>query len=154
MRKLTSILLLALIAIVGIGCDSNSDETTDTDRFIGSWALTGASDSTGDQSVAFGTAFSSVVLTNVSDGTFAIAVTPRQGAATTISGTFTIVEASKTITLRAAVGGQTIPLNFTYSFTSDTVVSLKSDTTTAVLLNSLFGTTLEGQVTITITKQA
>jgi hypothetical protein len=151
MRKISNLLLIALLAIVGVGCDSNSDPK-DADRLVGTWALTGASDSQGDQIAAFAAAFSSVTLTNLSDGNFTINVVPVEGAAQAISGTYTVVEATKTLTLRASVGGQTVPLIFTYTIASDTQVSLKSDTTTAVLLNNLFGTTLQGQVTISVTK--
>ncbi len=151
MRKLTSILFLALIAFVGTGCDSN-DDPSDADLFVGTWALTGVSDASGDRLADFGAGFSSITLTNTADGNFTINVTPRQGQPMAITGTYVVVENGETITLRASVGGQTIPLNFTYDFTSDTVVALTSDTTTAVLLNNLFGTTLQGQVTMTVTK--
>lgn len=151
MRKLTSILLLALLAIVGTGCDSN-DDPSDADLFVGNWTLSGVSDASGDRLADFGAGFSSITLTNNEDGTFTINVTPRQGSPMAISGTYTIVENTTSITLRATVGGQTVPLNFTYTFSGDNQVALRSDTTTAVLLNNLFGTTLEGQVTLTVTK--
>lgn len=151
MRKLTSLLLLALLAVVGVGCDSNNDKS-DADKFVGTWALTGVVDVDGDQSAAFAAGFNSVTLTNTADGNFTINVSPKVGSPAAYTGTYTVVENGKSITLRASVGGQTIPLTFTYTFNSDTVVALKSNTTTAVLLNNLFGTTLNGEVTITVTK--
>lgn len=153
MQKLSSLLLIALLALVSTGCDSN-DESSDAELFVGTWALIGVSDSSGDRMTDFATGFSSIVLVNAADGNFTINVTPRQGSVMAITGTYTVIENSKTITLRASVGGQTVPLNFTYTFDGDEQVALKSDTTTAVLLNNLFGTTLQGQVTMTVTKTA
>lgn len=153
MQKLSSLLLIALLAVVSTGCDSN-DESSDADRFVGTWTLTGISDASGDRLADFGAGFSSITLVNAADGNFTINVTPRQGAPMAITGTYTVIENSKSIVLRASVGGQTVPLNFTYTFASDEQVALKSDTTTAVLLNNLFGTTLQGQVTLTVTKTA
>lgn len=152
MRKLSSLLLVVLLGVFSVGCDS-SDDASDAEAFVGVWALTNVEDADGSQLEAFGSAFSSVVLTNSADNSFTLNVTPRQGSAMSIPGTYVINESTNSFTLNANLGGSTAPLAFTYNFVSDTVVTLQAGASTAVLLNSLFGTSLEAPATITITRQ-
>ena len=152
MRKLSHLLLVLLIGVVGVGCDSN-DDASDAEAFVGVWALTNVEDVDGSQLEAFGQAFTSVVLTNSADNSFVLAVTPRQGNAQQIPGTYVINETTNSFTLNANLGGSTAPLAFTYDFVSDNVVTLTAGATTAVLLNTLFGTSLEAPAVITITRQ-
>ncbi len=148
MRKFSSLLLILLIGVIGVGCDSN-DGQSDAEAFVGVWALTGVSDSEGDQLAAFGQAFSSVVLTNNADNSFTLVATPRQGSAITVPGTYSVNENTNTFTLTTPQA----PLAFTYSYTSDNVVELQAGVTTSLLLDNLFGTSLEAPATITITRQ-
>lgn len=148
MRKLSNILVIALIALVGVGCDSG-DDTTDAEAFVGVWALTGVSDADGDALAAFGQAFSSVTLNNSADMSFVLTANPRQGDAIQVPGTYSVNESTNGFTLTTPQA----PLAFTYSFTSDNVVELQAGATTSQLVNVLFGTSLEAPSTITITRQ-
>lgn len=162
MRKLTSLLFIALLAVASVGCDSN-DDPTDAEQLVGRWALTGASDAEGDQSVAFATNFSSVILNNLADNSFTITVTPRDNPATagvdesqfvqTIPGTYSVTESTNRITLTAETDIGQANLVFTYAFVDDDTVTLTTDSTTALLLNSLFSTTLVPPAVITVTRQ-
>lgn len=152
MRKLSSLLLIALLAITSVGCDSNDDES-DADKFVGTWALTGVSDDAGDASEAFGAMFSSVTLTNNANGSFVLNVVPRAGEPLAIPGTYTVSESNSRFTLSASLGTTTASLVFTYDFNGDDSVDLTTVGSTAVLLNTLFGTTLEGEAVITVTRQ-
>lgn len=158
MRKLSGLLLGLLLVVTSVGCDS-SDDSSDADLFVGTWALTSVSDSNGDATAAFAAGFSSVVLTNATDGTFTLRVNfsaqnpNNPGGTITIPGTYVINEGSKNITLNAVVGGNPAPLSFTYGITNDNVVVLTAGATTSVLLNTLFGTSLEAPANITITRQ-
>lgn len=120
---------------------------TDEDRILGAWVLESIFDQTGDRTTTVGARYSSILLTTSSGSSFALQLVPRTGSESTIRGTFNIVPPS--LTLRANVGGQTVPLNFEYSFISETQVSLRSDATTAVLLSNLLGTPLQGNTTLT-----
>lgn len=148
MRKLSNLLLVLLIGVIGVGCDSGNDQS-DAEAFVGVWALTGVSDAQGDALAAFGQAFSSVVLTNNADNSFTLVANPREGSAITVPGTYSVNESTNTFTLTTPQA----PLAFTYSYTSDNVVELQAGATTSVLVNSLFGTSLEAPATITITRQ-
>ncbi|MBO6576479.1 MAG: hypothetical protein JJ896_17330 [Rhodothermales bacterium] len=152
MRKLSTLFFALMIAVVGVGCDSN-DDPSDAEAFVGVWALTNVEDADGSQLQAFGAAFSSVVLTNSSDNSFVLNVTPREGDPLTVPGTYVVNENTNSFTLNANLGGQAIPLAFTYAYTSDNVVTLTGGATTAVLLNQLFGTSLVAPAVITITRQ-
>ncbi len=148
MRKLSNLLLVLLIGVIGVGCDSDSSQT-DAEAFVGVWALTGVSDAEGDALAAFGQAFSSVVITNSADNSFTLVANPRDGSPITVPGTFSVNESTNTYTLNTPQA----PLAFTYSYTSDNVVELQAGATTSVLLNATFGTSLVAPATITITRQ-
>jgi hypothetical protein len=156
MRKLTSLLLVLLIGVIGVGCDS-SDNMSDADKLVGTWALTNVSDSQGSALAAFAAAFSSVVLVNSNTGSFNMTVTlsaqnPADITPPPVIGTYTVNESTNTFTLNVTSPAPA-PLAFTYSFTSDDVIDLTAGATTSVLLNTLFGTTLQAPAVITITRQ-
>jgi hypothetical protein len=148
MRKLSNLLLILLIGVIGVGCDSG-DSQSDAEAFVGVWALTGVSDAGGDALAAFGAAFSSVVITNSADMSFTLVATPRAGDAISVPGTYSVNEGTNTYTLSTPQA----PLAFTYTYTNDNVVELQAGATTSVLVNSLFGTTLDAPAVITITRQ-
>lgn len=156
MRKISSLLLfglMALIAVASIGCDSNDDDTADAAKFEGMWALTSVSDDEGDATATFVAAFQSIVLDNATDDTFDLTVTPQTGDPIVLSGTYSVNESSKKFTLVAQTPLGPASLNFTYAFDGDNKVVLTSDTTTALLLNTLFeGVDLVGQAVITVTR--
>jgi hypothetical protein len=155
MRKISGLLLALLLVVTSVGCDSNNDPS-DAETFVGTWALTGVSDSNGDATAAFAAGFSSVVLTNATDGSFTMRVSfsaANGGQVLTIPGTYVVNEGAKGLVLNAVVGGNPAPLAFTYSISNDNVVVLTAGATTSVLLNTLFGTSLEAPANITITRQ-
>lgn len=153
MRKLSSLLLIALLALVGIGCDSDDDEGSDAELFVGTWALTGVSDDDGDAMEAFATNFESIVLANDADGSFTLTVNPVVGDNIVLPGTYTVSESNSRLTLTVTTPLGPANLNFTYAFNGDDEVELTSDTTTALLLNTLFeGVDLVGQAVITVSR--
>ena len=158
MRKINSLLLIALLAFAGVGCDSNDDKNNDADLFVGTWALTGVSDDDGDALAAFATNFDSIMLANASAGTFVLTVDPKVGDDIVLNGTYTVKSSNNSFILFATVelvpgSPQTIPLNFTYEFDGDDTIVLTSDTGTATLLSTMFdGVDLVGQAVITVSR--
>lgn len=152
MFRQTRVFIAVLIAVAGVGCDS-ADDTTDLDRFVGSWKVTAMSDAEGDQWAEFSSMYTSVVMTLAGDGTSTIVVTPRQGAAASVSGTFTVVEESSILAIVSVAGNQAVPASYTYSFVSDDVVRLTADATTTVIANTMYRTTFVGQLVITAERQ-
>jgi len=158
MRKITNLLLIALLAFAGVGCDSNDDKNNDADLFVGTWALTGVSDDDGDALAAFATNFDSIVLANAEAGTFTLTVNPKVGDDIVLDGTYTVRSSDKSFTLYATIelvpgSPQTIPLGFTYEFDGDDKIMLTTVGGTATLLNTLFdGVDLVGEAVITVSR--
>ncbi len=158
MRKLSVFIVFA--ALVVAGCDSSSNNGDSESQSVvqklssRSWSLTGVSDADGDQFSSFSAAFTSVTVTFTAT-TFTIGVVAVDPAGnTTITGDYSLDEAAKRLTLSAEVAGiGTVPLVFTYNFkNNDTVVDFTADATTSTLLNTLFGTTLTGNATLTLSR--
>jgi hypothetical protein len=157
MRKLSVLVVFA--ALVFSGCDSNSsgdnsNELSATQKLTSkTWVMTGVSDSEGDKFDTFASNFSSIIVTFSAD-TFRIVVDPADNSENTIiTGGYTVDESLKRLSLSAQVTPETsVPLNFTYNFVNDdSQVDIAADGTTSTLLNSLFGTTLVGNATLTLT---
>ena len=153
MRKISSLLLITLLAIAGVGCDSDDNEESDAAKFVGHWVLTGVSDDDGDALATFAENFDSISLTNVDDGSFTLTVDPKVGDNIVLPGTYSVNESADRFTLVATTPLGPASLNFTYAFDGDNTIVLTSDTTTALLLNTLFdGVDLVGQAVITISR--
>jgi hypothetical protein len=154
MRKLSTYILLLGLLIVGTGCDSNgSDDTKDADVFFGTWALGGISDGTGDRTAAFVEGFTAIGIGFERDGGFSLTVDAvvNEGDAN-YSGEYGIVEQNTTVSVSINVSGQAFPLVFTYEIVDDNQIKLSASGTTAVLLGSLFETSLTAPVIITLVK--
>ncbi len=155
MRKLSTYLLVLVIAVVGVGCDSdsNDDEISIDELIADGWVLTGVSDADGDQMAVFAQGFSSLKITFTQAGAFTIVVDAIDDAGdNVITGTYSINESTNRITLTTEAQGVPIQLNFNYAFNGDDVVTFAADSVTSTLLNVLLGTTLQGSVSLTVTR--
>lgn len=155
MKKISVFLLLLATGFVGIGCDSNNDdEPSIAELLADNWVVSGVSDDEGDQLTTFVTEFTSIAVIFTESSNFTIdvdAVDPTGDQ--TISGSFSVNESTNRLTLTTTVpGAGQIQLNFTYAFSGDNQVTLTADSVTSTLLNVLLGTTLQGIVSITISR--
>lgn len=146
--------ILALLAFLVAGCDSNDDDPSDAERFVGTWVAAGITDSNGDQSaelVALVNSLTAVFQAGDEDPAFSITVDYKDDAGredVTLNGTYTVDDGPRTLTLTTPMGAS---LPFTYAFQSDTQVSLSSN---AAFINPIFNpsTPYEGTVTTTVLK--
>lgn len=155
MCKLSTFLLALMIAVVGIGCDSdNNDDEISIDELIADgWTLSGVSDADGDQMAVFAQGFNSLEITFTRAGAFTIDVDAIDDEGdTVISGTYSINESANRITMTTEVEGLPVTLIFTYAFNGVDEVTFAADSGTSILLNLLLGTTLQGSISLTITR--
>lgn len=154
MQKLSTYLFLFLMLAVSAGCDSDSkDDNSDADVFVGNWGLGGIADASGDRTAAFVEGFNSVVIGFEIDGGFSLNVDAVLNEAdANYSGEYGIVEQNSTVSVSINVNGQAFPLAFAYEIVNDNTIKLTASGTTAVLLASLFSTTLTAPVIITLVK--
>lgn len=158
MRKLSAFLFILAIGFAGSGCDSNdSDDDSSmsvTERLTGNWNLTGVTDADGDQMATFATGFNSVVVSFTQAGTFTIAIDSKiEGGDDLISGNYSVIESTNTLTLTAEVAGQAVPLTFSYAFENNfTQATFSALGATSVLMNALLDTTLTGTIALILTK--
>ncbi len=155
MRIISRLLLLVVIGLVGIGCDSNGDEDMSiADLIADGWMLTAVSDSEGDQTVAFAEGFDGVEITFTESGDFSIFVDSNQpGEDNTITGTWSVNESQNSLTLTTTFSGIPINLVFSYAFSGDDILELTAASSTSVLLGQLFtGSSLQGTITITVAR--
>jgi hypothetical protein len=156
-RKLFFSILTVALLFVATGCDSdNNDDTSDAEAFVGTWNAVGVSDGTGDQTQSFGQSVSQFRVTFTSNNTYDLSVvfTDQRSPIQFSGASYAVNEGTKIVTLTipaAVTGSGDLPLPFNYNFASDTRVGL-SNTALVPVINSLFGTTYTGTVTITIQK--
>lgn len=134
MRKIS--LFLLIFGLIAIGCDSNDDgddDPSDAERFVGTWSLNDVSDAEGDVNLEAN--FNSIAATFNADDTFSIAIDAVEGGTDlNLTGTWTLVEASETLTLNATVPGiGSIPLTFNYEFSGENILLTAGPQTTAAL---------------------
>lgn len=152
-RRVLSILTLLVFLVAG--CDSNDDDPSDAERFVGTWLATGIRDSNGDQSaelVALVNSLTAVFQAGDETPVFLITVDYKDDSGREdlmLGGTYEVDEGARTIALTIPTGAS---LPFTYAFQSDTQVNLSSS---AAFINPIFNpsTPYEGTVTITVQKQ-
>lgn len=157
--------LLALFALALPACDSG---TTDPDPdeltaayFVGSWALTGASDSSGDRTAEVDAALDALTVTFASGGTFDMNVNYSaaiNGAGVpdaVVFGNYALSAAGNNLVLTLPATDTTpaiaVPLAAARVSASQFTLS-----TTAAVVNQLIsgtGVSLNGIVTLTLTKQ-
>ena len=155
MRSLSVFLFVLVTGFSAIGCDSDSSDNgpSDSERLVGNWIMSGVTDADGDQWDIFSAGFNSVVISFTQSGNYSIVIDSKlPDGDTTISGMYTVNEGTNSIALATEVAGQSLNLNFTYAFSSDTQATFTADPTTSTLLNVLLGTTLRGTISLILTK--
>lgn len=134
MRKLSVLLLGVLVALTSIGCDSNEDDLSDAEIFIGTWTLVGLSDDEGDKLALFGQVANGFTATLNSDNTFHVLVDYIAEDDLEIDGTYTVTEGVRTLVLSTA--GLNPP--FDYEIENENRIVLSAN---AAIVNALFQTT-------------
>ncbi len=155
LKKTLFLLILTLVSVALVGCDSNDEEETgDAERFLGSWRIVSAADQDGqrDQTAVF-SALGTLTLTLNEDASYALVLqyTDPDTPDLPIGGDYTVNEVSSRLILSVQLEGlPTVDLTLTYKFNSDTEVELTADATT---LRLLLGAELDGSVILVAQKQ-
>lgn len=151
MKALSKVLMLALISIFAVGCDS---EATDAERFVGTWTLQSIGDARGDITTVFKQSVSNFQVTLNADKSDKLLVTytaaAKAAGAKDIdnAGTYEVIETSKTLQLKNL--GNTLPLTYAFTAGNEKEVTF---TAQAALVNAVFGSNqYQGTVTIKATK--
>ncbi len=156
MRRYFSIwALLAALALLPAGCDSNDDGPTDAERFVGTWAATGVRDSAGDQSAEFAALVNSlaaVLQAGDENPAFTLTVDYKDDSGQedrVFSGTYAVDDGPRTLTFMIT-GSASVPFNYAFENDSQATLSARAD-----IVNNLFDPTTpyEGTVTVNIQKQ-
>jgi hypothetical protein len=151
LRKLSLLVLLVGFVAVTAGCDSNDDD--DASVVVGAWGLGGLSDASGDRTEGFAEGFNSVVITFNRDNTMSLAIDSKNNALDqTISGTYTTNESARSLSATLTVGGNNLPLTFTYEEVNSNSLRLTATGNTSVLLGTVFQTSLADPVVITVVR--
>lgn len=151
LRKFSLFLLLIGFAAVTAGCDSNDED--DTSVVVGAWGLGGLSDASGDRTAGFAEGFNSVVITFNDDMSMSLAIDSKNDALDqNISGTYTTNESAESLSAMLTVGGNTLPLTFTYEDVNSNSLRLTATGNTSVLLGTVFQTSLADPVVITVVR--
>ena len=144
MRRLPVFILALLVGLSTIGCDSNEDDPSDAELFVGIWGLVSISDGGGDKTPLLQAAANSLVAQLNSNNTFSVIIDYKEQADLNLGGAYTVDEGAKQLIL--TVGPQSPA--FSYSFTNDNQVTLSAP---SQIVNGLFATTIySGTVNITI----
>lgn len=148
-HKFLFILPLAALLFGVTACDSNDEDATDSDLFVGSWVVDETMDGSGSVDLP---AFSDTFFDFSDSGTAtirAIGIDPANSVQ--LSGSYAVNEGSRAITVSITIEGLgTVPLSANYAFNGNDEVSLTIAPATAALLGPLFGTTFDGSVTLTL----
>jgi hypothetical protein len=153
MRKRSAFLWMLTLAVWFAGCDSNGggeERLSAAEKILGAWKLTGVSDGSGDQTPTFQENFEGVEVAFNSDQTYTLDVNARDDAQdVALKGPYVINEAAGTLSLTVTFGGAQVPLSLNFTFPDNDTLRLSGP---ANLLNTLLGTTLEGEVSLTFTR--
>lgn len=135
MRKLPVFLLALFVGLTSIGCDSTSseDDLSDSEIFVGTWALVGLSDDEGDKLTLFSQVANSFTAILNADDSFSVLIDYEAQDDLQLSGTYLITEGAKLIVLSS--GGLGAP--FTYDIESENRIELSAQ---AAIVNALFQT--------------
>ena len=142
---------LALLFTVA-ACDNDGDGDVDeADLLVGTWSLTNVEDETGNRLADFGAAYSSFLSTFQSDGDVDIFLdtTDPNTPDIDVTAAYEINQTNNTVTLTVTTPGGPVAIEFEYLFVDDDTLDL---TTGALLMNLVFGTTLVGESTITLSR--
>ncbi|MBT8401004.1 MAG: hypothetical protein KJO98_11055 [Rhodothermia bacterium] len=142
-----------LFGVTACDSDDNDEDLSDSEAFVGNWTVASVSDTNGAADLS--SDFNSIVARfNASgDGSITVdAIDDTNDAA--VDFTYSVNETANTIVLNISIPGVgTIPLSMGYSISSDgDTVTFTINQQNAVLINSLFGTALEGAVTMTVVR--
>lgn len=141
-----------LFGVTACDSDDSDEDLSDSEVFVGNWAVSSVSDTNGAADLGD---FNSIVARFNASGGGSITVDAVDDASdATVDFTYSVNETAKTIVLNISVPGVgTIPLTMGYSISSDEdTVTFTINQQNAVLINSLFGTSLEGAVTMTVVR--
>ncbi len=159
MRKLTLLsMIFGLFVLTACDSDSNGgdddhDHDHGTEMLVGTWAVSGLTDATGDRSANLVESYNSVLITMGNDGSVTMAVDAKvPEASLTATGTYTVNEDSHSLTATLEVAGQPTPLTFAYEFANDNTLQLTPTPTTTILLGVLFQTQYADPVLFTFTR--
>ena len=155
MRKLFPFLMIfGLIVFTACDSDSNGDDSmSDTEMFVGTWAVSGLTDASGDRSAGLVESYNSVLITLGSDASVTMAVDAKvPEASLTATGTYVVDETGMTMTATLEVLGQPTPLTFAYMFHDDDMLHLTPVPSTTILLGVLFQTQYTDPVEFTFTR--
>ena len=156
MRKLFPFLMIFGL-IVFTACDSDSnggdDSMSDTEMLVGTWAVSGLTDASGDRSAGLVESYNSVLITLGADASVTMAVDAKvPEASLTATGTHVVDETGMTMTATLEVLGQPTPLTFAYMFHDDDMLHLTPVPSTTILLGVLFQTQYTDPVEFTFTR--
>ena len=160
-KKILLLLMVLLVSVSLVGCDTTKDEgTSDAELFLGNWLIVEARDQDGvrDQTAVLA-ALGALSIELTQDGMYTLAFkyTDPQTPDAVISEAYTVNDSSSRLLLVIQIPNlppQNLPVD--YSFNSDTEVELTIDgTLLAILLNqgSAVNIALEGGVVLVGQKQ-
>jgi len=155
MRKLSVFLLAVFVALTSIGCDSNEDDASDAEIFIGTWTVVEVHDEEGDKTSIFDEGINNFSATLNADNEYSLIVdfVDPEREDIPLNGTYTIEADSDDLLLNANLGSGSLPLHFRYEIESENEIELSISET---LVQLIFGTeegTYVGDVTFTIQRQ-
>jgi hypothetical protein len=147
-------MIFGLIVFTACDSDSNGDDSmSDTEMFVGTWAVSGLTDASGDRSAGLVESYNSVLITLGSDASVTMAVDAKvPEASLTATGTHVVDETGMTMTATLEVLGQPTPLTFAYMFHDDDMLHLTPVPSTTILLGVLFQTQYTDPVEFTFTR--
>ncbi len=155
-RKYLVLLPVAALLLVAPACDSddNGGGDSDAELFVDTWAVSSVSDANGPADITQN--FTGIAVTFTAAGAGTIAVTAVDPAnSQTLNITYSLDESAKEIEINVSVPQlpTPIPLQMTYAFENDNNrVRFTASPSTGVLINTLFQTSLEGQVTLVVVR--
>jgi hypothetical protein len=147
-------MIFGLIVFTACDSDSNGDDSmSDTEMFVGTWAVSGLTDASGDRSAGLVESYNSVLITLGADASVTMAVDAKvPEASLTATGTHVVDETGMTMTATLEVLGQPTPLTFAYMFHDDDMLHLTPVPSTTILLGVLFQTQYTDPVEFTFTR--
>ena len=150
---LRSLLILALLCVVGLtACDSTGEVTVeDGELIIGEWAVTNLTVDGENRMALLLTFYESVTIDFAETASFDITATPRDDSqsATSVRGEYVIDERNDTVAFTVLpAADDTPPQVASYEFDSETRLTL-SLTTDGSLIEGV-----EGDAVVTLTKQS
>lgn len=149
-----AVFFLPLAFILG-ACDSDDNEVrelTDQEILIGTWAITGFSDDTGDRSDIIAQGYAGVHLEFADDGSGDLELFPKLGPARSITTTYQLDTERDFVSMIVDFGlDAVLSLDIAYVFSEDGQRATFHTTHTDAL-NTIFGSDLTGDVRVIASK--